>query len=184
MQTPGLGDVLEVPTEVSEQAQLVAADQQDVVEAVPVRVPHGQARAGQVRRALAVTLDVADGLIAPSQMTDQITRTLGNAPRIVAFAAEARPEEFAAKAPIITDCAKSGDPLAREILETGAAYLAKTLELLGWKDSMALCLTGGIGGFYADHLPLQMRGALTAPTGTPLDGAVLLASSLAQEVAQ
>lgn len=137
-----------------------------------------------VRRALAVTLDVADGLADPTPLTNQITRILGPAPRIVAFAADARPEDLAAHAPIVTRCAQSDDPLARDILGAGAAYIAETLVRLGWQDGMALCLTGGIGAHYADFLPTTMRSALSKPKGTPIDGAITLAKAFSEEIAQ
>ncbi len=135
-----------------------------------------------VRRALAATLDVADGLAKPTRLTDQITRAIGHAPRVVAFAAEARPEEFAAHAPIVTRAAEAGDTAAQSILAEGAAYLARTLERLGWREGMRLCLTGGVGAAYGDHLPEPMRAALTEPKGAPLDGAVALAKALAREL--
>ena len=132
-----------------------------------------------VRKALAATLNVADGLAEPSELSRRITGILGPPPRIVAFAAEARPEDMATHARIVTQLAQDGDAAAIAILRDGANYLARALSQLGWQTGMTLCLTGGIGPAYADHMPDAMRTALGAPLGTPLDGALALAADLA-----
>jgi len=47
---------------------------------------------------------------------------------------------------------------------------------------MALCLTGGLGPAYAEHLPPQLSNALIAPRAAPIDGAIELARAFAAEV--
>lgn len=134
------------------------------------------------RQALARSLDVVDGLRPASALADQILTDLGNAPGVVRFAAGASPADFGRFAPKVTAHAGQGDALALSILQAGADEIAETLRALGWQAGTRLCLTGGIGPFYASYLPADMRADLADPLGLPLDGAMALAREFSAEI--
>lgn len=135
------------------------------------------------RTALAATLASVDGLRAASDLTAGFLARLGGAPGVVAYAGDADGEAFGALAPAVTSAAEAGDPVALDVMGRAAADIARALRHLGWTPGMALCLTGGIGPVYAPYLPADMRAAVAAPKGTPLEGALALASDFARGVA-
>lgn len=136
------------------------------------------------RKALARALETVDGRLAPSPLSVELLTQCGGAPGIVAFAGRARPAEFGAIAPLVTQHARDGDPLAATILQAGAEEIARGLRHVGWRPGQALCLTGGIGPYFAPHLPGPLRNSVTEPLGAPLDGAIALALAFAQELAK
>ncbi len=126
-------------------------------------------------RALAATLDAADGLIPASDLTRHLAHRLGGARGIVGFSRTARHEDWGGLAPTITAAAEARDPTARRIMKTGAAHIAERLRALGWRPGEALCLTGGVGPDYLRYLPAPMRASIAEPAGAPIDGALALA---------
>ncbi|MDA7427066.1 ATPase [Primorskyibacter aestuariivivens] len=135
------------------------------------------------RKALALALETVDGRHAPSPLCAQLLTQFGGAPGIVDFAGSARPSEFGAIAPLVTQHAGDGDPIAMSILQTGAEDIARGLRHVGWTPGLAICLTGGIGPHFAPYLPEPLRSSVTEPAGAPLDGAIALAQEFAQELA-
>jgi glucosamine kinase len=133
------------------------------------------------RRALQATLDVADGLLPATDLTEELAARLGGPRGIVRFSITAAPDAWGALAPGITSAADDRDPVARRILKEGAAYLAQTLKTLGWRQRERICLTGGVGPVYARYLPAPLREAVAEPAGDPIDGALALARALAGE---
>lgn len=127
------------------------------------------------RQALSATLDAADGLVPASDLTRQLSEVLGGVRGIVGFSLTARPEAWGALAPHVTAAAEARDPTARRIMKDGAAYLARTLGALGWRQREPVCLTGGVGPEFARFLPAPLRAALAEPAGEPIDGALALA---------
>ncbi|MEM0947282.1 MAG: BadF/BadG/BcrA/BcrD ATPase family protein [Pseudomonadota bacterium] len=134
-----------------------------------------------VRSAMSVTLDSVDGLIPASDLTRALLSRFGSSGAIVDFCGTASPGDIAALAPDICAAAQKGDPVARPIFESGAAYLDTVATSLGWRDGMEFCLTGGIGPHYQDYLPSGLRAALVEPAADPIDGALDLARMLAME---
>lgn len=134
------------------------------------------------RAALSRTLAAVDGIAPHTPLTRRLLDRFGSAAAIVRHAAGARPPDFGALAPEVTRCAAAGDAAAERILARGAAEIAATLEALGWRPGLPVCLTGGIGPAYAAALPPALRAALAAPLGTPLDGALALAREFATEL--
>lgn len=134
------------------------------------------------RAALRVALECADGRHPPSGLSDQLLSDLGGTGAIVRFAAAARPADFGALAPIVTGHAGRGDALAVRVMKAAADEISRTLSEIGWRDDLALCLTGGIGPLYAPYLPEDMRHRLIGPAGDPLSGALSLARDLAREI--
>lgn len=133
------------------------------------------------RQALARSLDVVDGLVPASDLSDHILSELNGAAGVVAFAASATPAELGRFAPVVTRLADAGCPASVRILSEAAEQISATLTALGWHPGLPICLTGGIGPCYASHLPGDMQAALTAPDGSPLDGAIALAREFARE---
>lgn len=127
------------------------------------------------RCALNAALAAHDGLLPPSGLTQRLTRQFGSARGIVGFSLEARPAEWGALAPAITEAAGERDPVARRIMKDGAARIAATLKAMGWRPGERLCLTGSVGPHYAHYLPAAFRDAVSDPEGTPIDGALALA---------
>ncbi len=134
------------------------------------------------RAALRLTLEATDGRLRPSALTRTLLSEFGSPAEIVRFAGTARPSEFGALAPQITDLARQDDPVARRIMAEGAGEIVRSLRLLGWEAGMALCLTGGIGPQYLSYLPEDMRASVATPEADPLDGALQLARDFAREV--
>jgi N-acetylglucosamine kinase-like BadF-type ATPase len=96
---------------------------------------------------------------------------------------------IASLAPVVTAAARAGDPLARDILHTGAAELAllvkSVLEQSPWIENRTLVLAGGVIE-YDEILTGKLREALAAgfprltireSRGSALEGACLLARS-------
>ncbi len=100
---------------------------------------------------------------------------------IVGFSTKAQPRDYGRFAPWISQAADDGDAIAQELMQSGAAYIAKALRALGWEPGEALCLTGGVGPQYQPFLPAEMAACVTAPKGSGLDGALALAAQIGLE---
>lgn len=131
--------------------------------------------------ALGITLHSVDGRLPASPMAERLLADHGGASGIVRFAGQARPTDFGALAPLVTDHAARGDALATRVMRAGADEIARALPDIGWTEGQPICLTGGIGPQYALYLPEPMQAALTAPRAEPLAGAIALARDLALE---
>jgi glucosamine kinase len=95
--------------------------------------------------------------------------------RMIAFARDARPADFALLAPEVVAAASEGDALGADLMCEGASYLVRAFAAVGLAAGEALCLTGGLGPAYADWLPEDLRSRLVTPLGSALDGALYLA---------
>ncbi|MBY6155045.1 ATPase [Vannielia litorea] len=125
------------------------------------------------RELLRAVLAVADGMEPETALTRAVSGEFGGASGVVAFAAGARPQEFASLAPRVFEA--EGDAVARHMLVRGGDYIARGLLALGWSAGDAICLTGGAGPRYAGFLPQEMQDALVPARGSALDGALALA---------
>ncbi|WP_099828087.1 BadF/BadG/BcrA/BcrD ATPase family protein [Oceaniglobus indicus] len=94
---------------------------------------------------------------------------------IVAFAATARPADYATLAPAIVAAAQAGDVTGRDLMQRGADYLGRAIGVLDLAGDDVLCLSGGVGPHYADFLSSNHRARLRPARGNALDGAALLA---------
>ncbi len=130
------------------------------------------------RKALTQLLRHVDGFIPASALMQDLMDRFQNPENVVQFAQDAKPADFGALAPRVTSHAASGDPVAQDILQCGADYIAAELRQMGWTCGMKICLTGGIGPHYAPLLPDEMKSDLAQPLGQPLDGAIALAQEL------
>lgn len=135
------------------------------------------------RIALARTLETVDGRIPHTLLAQELLDRFGGSAGIVKFAGTARPVEFGTLAPLVTAKAQGGDALAVGVMQSGAAEIARSLPLIGWRPGFAICLTGGTGPQFEPYLPEPMRADIVAPAGEPLTGALSLAQDLAEEIA-
>lgn len=132
--------------------------------------------------ALARSLQAKDGLRPRSDLSQSILARFGDAPGVVRFATDARTEDIAALAPMVTEGFQSGDALAAEILCDAADHVARMLRHLGWRDGLPIGLTGGIASHYVDLLPDHMAQSVEHPKTPPIEGALALAREHAERV--
>lgn len=95
---------------------------------------------------------------------------------LVYFARDAGAEALAAYAPSVTEAADAGDVTGLTLMRAGATALSDALTALDPDARLPVCLTGGLGPRYAPYLTEMVRARLIVPKGSPLDGALLLAS--------
>lgn len=130
------------------------------------------------RALLEHVLLVHDGLAEATALSDAVLKDHGNDPAaIVGFAARARPSDYAGHAPRIVAMALGGDAAARMLMQRGADYLIRALDVMDFGGADVLCLGGGLGPQYAAFLPDDIRARIVAPEGTALDGALALAKA-------
>lgn len=127
------------------------------------------------REVLARALMCFDGLEPYSALTVDVMREFGDdGNAIVSFSQKAAPSDFAEFAPMIVNAALAKDAIGVDLMATGARYLRSALKAVGC--SSKVCLTGGVGPHYAPYLEgLKCE----RPSGSALDGALMLARSMA-----
>ena len=126
------------------------------------------------RAGLAATLEAVDGMQDRGPMARALLdRWGGDTDAIVDFAATARPVDYGALAPVVTGAA-GDDPAAGAIMRTAADWIDRALVALGHDESLPVVMTGGTGVAVQPWLAREGR-VFRAPTGSALDGALLLA---------
>lgn len=121
-----------------------------------------------------------DGMEPFSPLTMDCFDRFGREPRaLVQFAVSACPVDYAGFAPDIVSAAHAGDRVGIALMQQGAAYLTRALDVLGFAPPDLLCLSGGVGPHYAPYLPSKVQDAIIAPMGQGVDGALRLALTLA-----
>lgn len=117
-----------------------------------------------------------DGVVAGSEVTDQMMSDFDNDPQaMVTFAHSAVPGAFARYAPLIFRLAGSGDAVAREIVTAAAADVDACLDVVLGGPEPKLCLLGGLGAAYEPWLNRRHRALVARAEGDALQGAVDLA---------
>jgi N-acetylglucosamine kinase-like BadF-type ATPase len=144
------------------------------------------------KTAIARSLRSQEGRDLPGSMMPAILeRTgLGESAELIRYVHhDADKARVAALAPVVTEAARAGDPLALDILRTGAAELAllvrSVLDRSPWIANRTLVLAGGVvehdeilTGSLRESLAAGFPGlTVTEPRGSALDGACLLAAS-------
>lgn len=128
------------------------------------------------RRLLSETLLAEDGIAGHSDLTRAVLDEFGGAAGIVAYGRTATPASFALRAPSVVESAERGDETAERLMVTGADYICRSLNALGWTPETPLCLIGGVGPHFRSYLPEAMSSAITPPVGNALDGTLILAA--------
>jgi N-acetylglucosamine kinase-like BadF-type ATPase len=143
------------------------------------------------KTAIARALRSLEGRDLPSSMMEAIlekARLRESAELIRYVHHDADKAQVAALAPVVTEAARTGDPLALDILQTGAAELVllvrSVLDRSPWIENRTLVLAGGVIE-HDDMLTGKLRESLAAgfpglrvtePQGSALEGACLLAA--------
>lgn len=135
------------------------------------------------RRALARSLECIDGLAPASALFQALLIKFEDAAGIVRFASDASPADFGRLAPLVTEYAKAGDEMARDIVSAAGREVSRGLIGVGWKPGLPICLTGGIAAEYVEDLAAEMNASVVPPEGTPLNGAIALAHGFAKGIA-
>ncbi len=131
------------------------------------------------RGILSRVLSVVDGMADATELTGAVFSEFDNDPAaLVAFSATASPGDIASFARPVIDAAASGDPAARDLMETGAGYIERALSVLGWSPDEKLCLVGGVAGHYAPFLSPAAANAVVPAKARALDGALALAERM------
>lgn len=128
------------------------------------------------RRALRQALLAHDGVIAMTGLARTVMARFDNAPeKAVLWAAEAKPADYGALAPLVSEHLASGDPLAREIMVWSAEGAARFLRALHNKGAAKIALVGGFSPELELWLPDDVRAFLVPVKGDAMDGALLMA---------
>ena len=126
-----------------------------------------------LRRCLEEVMLSVDGFATHTDLSRTILKEHGDDPgQIVMFSLNSQPSDYARLARDVVAAAEAGDALGVRLMQEGAAYIRRALDVVGWTPSEALCLTGGLGPAYARWLNLPT----VAAKGTALDGALALAA--------
>lgn len=127
------------------------------------------------RELLRQTLHAHDGLSAASPLAAAIMARFNDDPdKIVMFASEALPGDYAALVPLLFDGYADQDPLARRVVGNGIKSLEHILVSLDADKTGNLLLTGGVGERYRQLLSERFQACLARPGGDALSGAILI----------
>lgn len=131
------------------------------------------------REALRRALWAFDRRRPSSLLTARILETVGEPPSAQAWANAARPADYAALTPAVFAAAEAGDRHAANILEEAAGHLDRILVRLADAGAREVCLMGGLATVLRPWLE-RATVEIVEPQGTALEGALLLARTLAQ----
>jgi glucosamine kinase len=128
------------------------------------------------REAIRRTLWAHDGRAPHSSLSKAMLRRFGNdLEKIIAFATDARPADYARFVPIVLEHAEERDPLALALLWEAAGEATRMVNRLLEVGAPSVCLLGGLAKPLAGWLPPPVRARLSPPRGDAMDGAILLA---------
>ena len=127
------------------------------------------------RRLLSWVVRAHDGLCERTPLVDRTLERFGDSVRdLVVFSLGAAPGEFAKLAPLVTEAADDGDPVAIRILDEAVGELHGILDFLDARSVGLICITGGLGPTYRSLLSGKYGEVLADPVGDALDGALEL----------
>jgi glucosamine kinase len=128
------------------------------------------------REALRRSLWTYDGRAKRTKLSDLILDRYRRDPaKIVAFATNATPAQYAEFAPLVFEYATRGDPLAVELVQETAEAATRIIDRLIAGGATAVSLIGGLANPVMPWLPSRLREFLASPQSDPLDGAILMA---------
>lgn len=126
-----------------------------------------------------------DGRLAWTGLLRDLADKFGDDPHaVVSWAQSASPGDFGSLAPDIFAHAERGDPIARELVGLAAGHIDALAARLVAIGATRLALVGGCASLLAPSLHERTRSHLVEPAGDPLSGALALARSLAQSLAE
>jgi glucosamine kinase len=117
-----------------------------------------------------------DGMAPMTELARKILDRFDHQPpKIVTWADQARPTDFAQWAPLVLDYAAKGDPMGVAVIETAAEGAARIADRLLGAGAPGICLLGGLAEPLRPWLPKRIQEKLVAPKGDAMEGALLLA---------
>lgn len=123
-----------------------------------------------------------DSVRPATPITRIVMEQFGDDPqRLVAFAHDARPRDFARYAPLIFEHAAQADATALTIVRKAASDIDQSLDALLWPDCRTVCVLGGLAEAYRSWLSPAHRALLVEPKGDAVQGAVSFAVRLSTE---
>ncbi len=131
------------------------------------------------RRLLERALLAHDRLAPATPLLEAVLREAGGPDALVAFAAGARPSDFARYAPRVFVAAAEGDAAAIAALAEADAAIVAAIARLRDGSAAPICFLGGLGPLYAARLQARYGVAIRAPRGAPVDGALAMARGAA-----
>ncbi|MCY4243554.1 MAG: hypothetical protein OXD36_17670 [Rhodobacter sp.] len=124
------------------------------------------------RKLLSWTVRAHDGMCEPTPLVDRTLKRFGDSLRdLVVFSLDAGQGDFAGLAPLVTEAADDGDPLAIRILDEATDKLCGILDFLNARSVGVICITGGLGPTYRLLVSGKYGEFLVDPVGDALDGA-------------
>jgi glucosamine kinase len=96
-------------------------------------------------------------------------------PKLVTWADQARPTDFAQLAPLVLDHAAKGDAMAVAVIEAAAEGAARIADRLLGVGAPVLCLLGGLAEPLRPWLPRRIQEKLVLAQGDAMEGALRLA---------
>src|SRR6185369_871748 len=107
-----------------------------------------------------------DGMAPVSALATKILDRFDHAPpKVVAWADQARPTDFAQWAPLVLEYAAKGDALGVAVMEKAAEGAARIADRLLGVGAPGLCLLGGLAEPLRPWLPKRIQEKLVAPQG-------------------
>lgn len=123
------------------------------------------------RAALAI-----DGLLQPTRLIENILSRTGRTRfELSRWSEQAKPKDYAQFAPIVFECAASGDVQGMMIVIEGAAAISNLGRALLARGTKSVCLLGGLSKVYPPYLDADVKRALVEPQADAMDGAIIMA---------
>ena len=128
------------------------------------------------KHAIRRALWALDGMAPMTELATKILDRFDHAPpKIVSWADQARPTDFAQLAPLVLDYAAKGDALGVAVIEAAAEGAARIADRLLEVGAPNLCLLGGLAEPLRSWLPQHVQEKLASPQGDAMEGALRLA---------
>lgn len=117
-----------------------------------------------------------EGMAPLTPLADAILDEFERNPEtVVAWAAQARPGDFARFAPLVLNRARDGDALALQVLEPAVGDIVRMIRRLVELGAPKIAPVGGLSGPIGEWLPPEVRAHLVPPQADAAEGAILMA---------
>lgn len=117
-----------------------------------------------------------DGLLQPTRLVENILSRAGRTRfDLSRWSEQAAPKDYAQFAPIVFECAASGDVQGMMIVIEGAAAISNLGRALLARGTKTICLLGGLSKVYPPYLDADVKRALVEPQADAMDGAIMMA---------
>lgn len=120
-------------------------------------------------------LDYAN--LAGDSFAEEVLSSIGGASNTTHWLDCASPADYAKLAPIVVAHARARSPKAQTIMLQAAEHTKRLIDGLRQHGVRRVTLTGGLGNIVAEYLDNDLRESLSTLQGSPMDGALLLASA-------